>query len=871
MRKIFAFLLLFVSLIGYSHAQQSTLNGETRLSLNMQSAGPQAGRNKQFVFYTIINSLPEKERNISIIYLIDYELIAKSSGYGTTILSMDFNKMSVANPVIYRDIDVSQFVFPDVLNGQFKLTDAKNQLWSKSFSINNPVANQEIILGQIELPANSTQLQNVTIDQFDFSNTLVFRLESTIMEINQYLATTKLLGQIVQQFEQEGNKQEDDILALFVNWDISRKALNNAKEFLTSDFISTYHIDNQIFESNYNALNRINTRLETLLVAKAKESGAVENARSFLANRYLSSLEQYRELSKIGDFRDSETILAIASIQPDQELANKFDLFEPENKKGQLRKEIYFLLTAKADELIFKGDFATAISILESLNDGSFFMLNQQELALLANKLHKASIGLLQSYFQITSKSLQAGNDEMAESYYRKSKDFFKKGFNSIPDDDIRLEATRLIAAFEDRANRLKQSGENILAVQMFENAYQASILFDNKSLAYPINNAIADAHNIYFNSLITKAKKALAAGSKNDAILYYDQALYYASAHPGFIADESAAYALRNKLGQPVFNASLEAGIEAADNGDNSTALDVIKAAKALAIKQGLSLSKDLDSLQAVIAKPIIIRKLRGANSKVWANKLDVAWTVYNEAKNMTEQYKLQADADIADEFRRLDQKLIERICLNTNQSYNELILTAERFGRQQRINELRSSLDTARVLLNRNRGCNIDDSRLKELESEFQSSFSYQEHYNQVLDLMYTQGFASAISAYVALDEQVKQMNLDQQGIEHLCLIEFLQQQANSNLSAIALEYFLNENKLDRAKSVLPILLNQLQDGKSNSELLERAAQQFGIADAKRSNTADPEQLAISYFSGDKKYKSFLRAYVKSFKSAL
>lgn len=850
------------------HAQQQ-LHRQESLVLNQNTARPADGRNKQFVFYTIVNSLPEKERNINISYILDYVLIAKSSGYGTTILSIEFNRMTVANPVLYRDFDVSQFVFPDVLGGQFKLTDAKNQLWSKSFSIDNPVPDQEIILGQIELPIASTLLQNVIIDQFDFSNALVFKMESTVMEINEYLATTKLLGQIVQQFEQEGTKHEDDLLSLFVNWDISRKALNNAKHFLSNTFITTYHLDNQVFETNYNALSRINTRLETLLIAKSKEVGAAENARPLLANRYLASLEKYRDLSKLGDFRDSETILAIANIQPDQDLAEKFNLFETENKKGQLRKEIYFLLTAKSDELIYKGDYATAISILESLNNGSFFMLNQEELSLLSNKLHKARIGLLQSYFQITSKSLQAANDEMAETYFRKSKDFFKKGFNSIPDDDIRLEATRLIAAFEDRANRLKQSGENASAVQMFENAYQASILFDNKSLAYPINNAIADAHNIYFNSLITKAKNALAAGNKNDAILYCDQALYYASAHPGFIADEAAAYALRNKLGQPVFNTALEAGMDAASNGDNETALDVIKAAKALAVKQGLNPTTNLDSLQAIIAKPIIIRKLRGANSKVWANKLDLAWTVYDEAKNMTEQYKLQADADISDEFKRLDQKLIERICLNTNQTYNELILTAERFGRQQRITELRSSLDTARVLLNRNRGCNIDDSRLKELENEYQGSFSYQELYNQVLDLMYTQGFASAIGAYVDLDEQVREMNLHQQGIEHLDLFEFLKQQANSNLSSIALEYFLNENQLDRAKSVLPILLEQLQDTKSIGALLERTAQQFAIADAKKTPTFDPEQLAISYFHGDKKYKSYLRAYVKSFKS--
>lgn len=869
--KYYWLIFLFIVLPFRQSTAQQQLSRSEMLMLNQNTATATAGRNKQFVFYTVANNLPDNQRNISFKYVFDYQLFACSSGYGTTIISLIFSKAATEAPVFYRDFDISQFIFPDLLEGQFRLVDSKNQKWSKSFSINSLILpNQEIILGQIELPLSTIQLQDVTIDRFNFSNTLVSRLEEIVIEINSYKASFQLTSQISRSIEQQGANDEDDILSLFVNWDISRKALNVALPYTKQDFKARYHIQNEEFVEAYETLKRLNTRLATLLEAKSKDLQIVADNRHLLADIYLASLDEFRNRSKQGDFRDTETYLAIANIQADNALAERFELFETEQSVGQLRKQVYDLLTAKSDELVYKGDHATAISILESLNEHAFFQLNREESAILLSKLRKARIGLLQSYFQITGKSLQAKNDEMAESYYRKAKDFFAKGFNSIPDDDVRLEAVGLITAFETRANQLKSQGESAKAVQMFQNAYQASVLFDNKSLAFPINNAIAEAHNLYFNSLISKSKKALSEGNKTDAIVYCDQAIYYASTNPGFIADESEAYALRNKLGQPLFNAAVIAGIDAASAGDNDSALDVLKTAKAMARQQGLNSQTNIDSLQTILAKPIIVRKLRGANSKVWANKLDDAWKIYEDAKNMTDQYHLRLDAEITDEFKRLDQKLIERICLNTTQEYHELLLEAERFGRQQRFTELKNILDTAKVLLNRNRGCNIDDSRLAEIDLAYRQAFSYQDRINKVLDLMYSQGFAAAIGAYMTLDEQIGQFQLDQPGLNHLDLMAFLKQQGNSKMSAIALEYFLQENLPEKGKLVMPLLITQSSNIKSIDELLERAAIQFAISDAKRNPNTDPEQLAISYFGSEKQYKSYVRTYIKKFKSS-
>ncbi len=85
-------------------------------------------------------------------------------------------------------------------------------------------------------------------------------------------------------------------------------------------------------------------------------------------------------------------------------------------------------------------------------------------------------------------------------------------------------------------------------------------------------------------------------------------------------------------------------------------------------------------------LAKPLIIEKIRTANKQVWANKLDEAWEIYHDAQLISEEFRLQNDPEIAEVFSKLDAHIIERICMNNQQAYDELMLAADRAVRLEK-----------------------------------------------------------------------------------------------------------------------------------------------------------------------------------------
>jgi tetratricopeptide (TPR) repeat protein len=229
----------------------------------------------------------------------------------------------------------------------------------------------------------------------------------------------------------------------------------------------------------------------------------------------------------------------------------------------------------------------------------------------------------------------------------------------------------------------------------------------------------------------------------------------------------------------------------------------------------------------------------------------------------------KLESDSAIQDEFNRLDNKMIQQACFNCSKKYNELIQNIEKAIRQNRYDELAGNLQEAIELGEENRGCMLDLSKAKAFQIQYQKLLDYNKRYNEVMQAMYSQGFGTAISIYEKLDEDIALFSLDEYGITHLKIIQFVDNQNNSGLTRIALQYFLAKNDVQNAYACFTSLQKQTMDDNETEKIQISLAEQLARRDAESAQNISAEQLSLGYFGEDKRNRTLRQTYLKVFKS--
>jgi hypothetical protein len=319
----------------------------------------------------------------------------------------------------------------------------------------------------------------------------------------------------------------------------------------------------------------------------------------------------------------------------------------------------------------------------------------------------------------------------------------------------------------------------------------------------------------------------------------------------------------------QPVLARSIEYGVSSAQKGQAREALEAYYNAKTMADEFGLEMSTPIDSLTLSAAKALVIQTIRSANSKVWANEMNAALNIYSDAKDMQQKYHLEADSAIQDEFNRLDNKMIQQACINLKKTYFEHIDKIEKAIRQNRYDDLAANLQTALELGEKNQGCMIDMSKAISFRDKYQKLLDYNKRYNEVMHVMYSQGFGESLIFFEKLDHDVHLFNLNEYGIIHQTVMQFIENQSNSGLTRIALQYFLSNNNISDALTCFALFQNQTLLDEEAEQLQQNLARMLAERDVEIKQELPPESLAYNYFGQEKRNKSLRQTYLRSYRS--
>lgn len=853
--RFFVSFLFLVFLADITFAQ-SNISKSNTFSLNTKTVDAHSSRNKQLVYFTLSNLSVNDVSFAEIDFSFDSNLELKGSD-----IYLSINNLNSNSKIFYRQFDVSKYVVPDMFYGNVEfVSDGKRQ--SISFDTES-IENQSVKLYSFSEQTSDIALYDLHFDRIDYTDGLTEKIEAMIREINDFQSVELLFEFVIEQNRKKTS--DDDVLLLFNYWDISRKALLISKKY-DERFFQRFDYINFDYSSKKEQVERLNQRFETLLVDAVKNGKKHQFITSQFVESYLNYLQFYKVQANTIELRDSEAFRKMTKVVVDEVFVQMLNLILVNLYMPTLQQDLFDALFLQVEHFIEQSDYAQAIDILENLEGFSFVENFEQQEIRIHQKKETAKTGLLNDYLRIATRAVIVDNQSLSSSYIEKAINYFKNEFSGQLNNELQRASAEFLGAFQQKATKNLNDRNYSKAIDILEEAKSYAVIMRNTYYQVNFNDLLSLAHNDLYWNILAEAQQKFFEKNIDEANFLIEKALKYALTNSAYIADNSSAVELQRQIQAPYYDEILENSLITAKRGDRQKALELLQSANQISEQYSLNANKNIDSITLVVVKPLVINKLRSSYVKIWANDIDAAWKIYEEAKQISDDFYLSDNVDVKKEFEKFDNNVIERICMNRRIEVEDLTQIIEVKANQQKVFEVKEALEKAYSIVDQNCGCMIDTKELEKYRQFYASFFQYEEQYRDVLNVMYSEGFRACIPLYLAFDQQVEKFGLEKYNENvHKNLFSFLESQKNGNLTLMVLDYFLEQNDESELRKYLDLFICQDFFVNDQEKLLYKIGSYLGQSD--NISQSEKTKSVIDYMAKNKKYKDFVKGYNRNF----
>lgn len=866
-RKTLAFfVILLCGQLAYGQHQFAGAKSTHHIPLQKLEPGREEARNNAYILFTLATGNAKSLMDIRLHYRFNSRMFMPYSGRSLAEVNMGISGFSLTGDTYYRGFDLSDWLIPDLIDAEisFRLQSGRLLKQKISFSLTETQWPRAVALFE-KNPGQQVQDIGLRVDQLAFSNEAATNFTGRITQINDYWASIHLIDSLLGHIERRQIADSEQMAELLLYWDLSRKVSLLSQESVRA---FTGNEPNGKLNALYERLGRMQTRLSTLLNSSIDKSPTITSGSDDLVQLFVSFLAERRALSARVNFQDAELFYLAGRLMPDDALAAVFKKLNRKHNPVSFVERFYQQLIQQGDILHKDEDLARAYDYFEDALLLSRFFPELGPDPQLHDKLERVQEGLLNAYFRIAASAVEAGNEQLAREYQSKATAFMRDAWGSEQGLQAKTEHSLQpwVESHLRRLEALLQNRQLIEASRLMDglNSYLAGVGYDQ--LDDSLAEALSQAYRRVYMHFVVQAEQLHQAGQHTEAATALQNAIDFRRFNMHFLEASTEALQLQREINEPVVDAVIDEGITAIQQGQADLALNSFMAAREQARRYELTYGYRLDSLTSVAAKPILLDHLRTAHLKIWANELDSAWVIYADADMLRDRFLLNADPDIQKAFGELDRRFIERICLNHQLAFNELIEKIERAERQGRIMDIFPLVREARPIPANNPGCGIDDTALQAITAHYGDFFAYQQQYEHVLELLYEHGFAAAIESYLRLDEQVNKYGLEKYGFSHTSLDEFVSGQSGTNMLIVALQQFIALELPEKSLEYLHKLAEAGYDERSAREFQSETAAMLARRDQQNGWVNSADDRALDYVGNDNWFRYFRRTYART-----
>jgi hypothetical protein len=796
---------------GQNYQAESFL--KEQLVWHNQAATRPANRNTDYILYTLatLNTKPLNE--LRIYYDFSTHVFVPQSNGSYADVRLSINDFVVRGDISYRGFELSKQLVPDQVKASFVLSMGGGHTASQLVEFSLQQTDWPMTVSLIEnmgLEGANIRLQ---INQLGFTDEAVSAFSEKVTEVNNYWASLNLMDSLMNRIQKRDIANDDNAEELLIHWDLCRKANIISKKL--AEQTTSKEVNGRLTEA-YDKLVRMQTRLSTLLERSfEKEPNKLENPSDF-AKRFVDAMYKQKRLSMLVPFQDADAFYRSGRLLPDNifgEMLSRYDDKFHNNKALQL---IYASLIAQGDSLQLADDLAHAYDYYEDAMQLGKMLPQITPEPELPQKMLQVQQGLLSAYFRIAASAIEKGNNALAAEYQQKANTFVQQKFsNSQPVNSLNKVFETLSRSYIKQVENALANRQHEDAISLLDELTQQANNFQISNFNQELSQYYLLAHRGIYLAKVSSANSYFQSGQMQQASTEIGKAILYRQQNMSYLAQSTEAVDLEKRIREPVVGELIQRGIQAYQAGNNDEALGSFLHAREQARAYELKFGHNLDSLSSLAAKPIILDHIKSTHLMIWANKLEEAWDIYENAAMLQSRFLLSNDPDIKAAFDDLDRRLIDRICLNHQLAYKELMQQSERLNQAKAFDKLQPLVSEAIDLYKNNPGCGIDPSEAEAYTQNFSQYFDYQQRYDEVLTLLFQEGLAEAVEAYLQLDADVMSYNLARFGQQHTSLDEYIMNQRNNAVTMIALEKLIELEEAEKAFDYLVFLqLNGYSD---------------------------------------------------------
>lgn len=780
------------------------------------------------------------------------------------LAGISLSKVSITGNTTIKDFQVDSLLWPsgfnstlEILNGNHIRDEIGIVCTADGYVNIIDLSNYNSNIGDF-----SVRLKDVS---YYFDNTIYQRVEKKSDLIKYYYSYGLLLDEVVSDFNIKSVKADLGSAEIF----LQKVELDRINSYLSShgyfQYLNLIKNDPVKLLKNIKKLNRYRKRAETLVNDQIHQSKIDTVSPVIFCNKYAALSDQYLKASAKLQPSDALGYKEVADISNDvtgRETLSTIIAHYKKNQSGDINigeclvNEFVELCDIRIDDI----NYTDALLLLNnSKTIVGWFDLKAS--SGYKNSVIRGVSGITESYLKVGYMALTMGNVEFASQYLSKANTTImvnKSLLSSIEiNDSISNVLIDLHISISDNYCDREMFTEATITLEV------AQIICTGNSLqssCYKLDSAMCSVEQKFLNYELDGFEYLIDNYQYPDAYSRFESILRLLIKST---CDDKGAIPRYKQLAYSLYMIFLQQGHILMDAEQPATALDNLLLSRQILLYLDGDI-KQVDSLIALTAEPVIVGIIEEGKYLTWANKLDEADTKYLEAIDLNHKYFNSSNAIVNVELKELKAKMKFRYCLDHINSYKDAIKTSEILIRQGKYDGLLFQLKKAQYAIDSFPECDIDKSELLRLRTENYKVIGFFEKYSEVRTDLIKGDFSAVIVKYIFLENYYKENKLSLYNIEFHSIEEFIVAQNLSNLTMAAIKYFIVREQPTNQLVFLKILIDQERDGKDVKNMTIVVAKNLAIRDNK---LEIPVNNALHrYTDGQSKLNYFKIIYVKN-----
>ncbi len=779
------------------------------------------GSNEKQIFASLAVNNIKNIHQVSIYIKGDLLVSVKRDKEGHLFSYVKMLHPVISGEVYFRNFLIDTILFPKAFEG-YLFIYKRHELISKI-----PV---EMLLTGGVLDLESIEYKFSGFDQItaEIQISRFFLNDSQLQEymdlanaVNTYYSYNEALRLLLERLDKDRLNRGMSSASTFIAWHEINRIKSYLNEHMLKETLNLEEKDPANLLEKEEKLLRLERRAATLFIKELQKGkrGKLSD-REIYCRAYVDLSVKYIELAKNYPPTMSAAFNELVHIFPIEQDLNRmsnaasfYDLFRITGVPPTTQR-IYNYFVDEAKSQLDEERYLNALALIRNAKEIECFfesiVSSREEEEVYVNSLD----GLLSSFLQVSVMAYKARNFKMAKRYYHNAQQIYEEHVALLGSEEkIKYTFRNFVEKQVELAGLLLDDDSYEEAITLLDDAKS---IVDQHSFTQDHLNFSSNYKRGYtglYETLVDSVAYYLEQEKKENGLSALLYSAEFEQEHSEYLErDEritSYAFILYDKFYQQ--------GLSKLNGKYPEQAIKYLLEAKKINELFLQQRNTGIDSLVSVAAVPLIEERIRKAEFEVWANRLENAKILKQEALSLQSKYQLMENAEICQAISSLDQKIEQRACVALQYKTDNICRIVRNRIAAGKINEAEQKLSDMISLLNEYSWCAVDTTELSGLREAYRDLFDYVNRWNALTEDMSTVSFNEFLSRYTSLSNDYREYKLERYVQNPPPLNVMISNRSNVKLIEEAVKYYTENRDYMQAFEFLELFRKKGADEKT------------------------------------------------------